>query len=228
MYRILIVEDDKLLAQTLSECFERRLYHISICHEGVLGYKKARNEQYDLLILDWLLPGKTGIDTIKQLRSNEIQTPVLIITTKNNVQDIVTGLRSGSDGYLCKPFNLLEFKTRAESLLKRPPSIKKVVLKSRNLILDTNSYSVYIGKNECNLRKKEYQILKYLLENQGKTITRDQILSNVWPDDKDPYISSVDVHINRLRNKLDEKNKTAFIKTVHGFGYKIITQDPAI
>jgi len=221
MYRLLIIEDDLLLAQTLSECFDRRLYHICICLEGLKGYKKARNDKFDLLIVDWMLPQKSGIDIIKQLRLNDIQTPALIITSKNNIHDIVTALKAGSDGYLCKPFNLLEFKTRVESMLKRPPHLKKIILSHRNIFLDTNSCTTTVSGKPCLLRKKEYQILKYMLENLDTTLTREQIISNVWPDSNEPFIASVDVHINRLRKKLNSNGRNSLIQTVHGIGYKI-------
>ena len=225
MYRLLIIEDNLLLCETLHDCFEPKLYHISISTDGIKGYKTAINDKFDLIIVDWMLPGKSGIEIIKQLRSLSIETPILIITTKNNIQDIVTGLKSGSDGYLCKPFNLLEFKTRVESMLKRPARTRKKVLKAGPIILNTASASVKVNGEKCEVRKKEYMILKYFMENPDIVLTREQILNNVWASNDDPYASSVDVHINRIREKIDKPFGTCYLKTIHGIGYKLTTQD---
>jgi DNA-binding response OmpR family regulator len=221
MYQILIVEDDKILAQTLKDCFERKLYHIDLIFDGENGYKYARKEKYDLLVLDWMLPKKTGVDLLKQLRFNHIDTPCLIISTRNNIQDLVTGLKSGSDGYLCKPFNLLEFKTRVNSLLKRPTATRKDILTLGDIELDTNTVQVKVRANPVHLRRKEFLILKYMMLNQGNTMTREQIMNNVWGPNEEPYIGSIDVHLSRIRKAIDIPFGTKYIKTVSGIGYKI-------
>jgi DNA-binding response OmpR family regulator len=221
MYKILIVEDDRILAQTLKDCFERKLYHIDLIFDGENGYKYARKEKFDLLILDWMLPKKTGIDILKQLRFNHIDTPCLIISTRNNINDIVSGLKCGSDGYLCKPFNLLEFKTRVNSLLKRPTSSRKDIITLGDIDLDINTMQVKVKKTPVHLRKKEFHILKYMMQNMGNTLTREQILNNVWGPTDEPYIASVDVHLSRIRKAIDVPFGTKYIKTVNGIGYKI-------
>lgn len=183
----------------------------------------AKDDHFDLIICDWLLPGKPGTDIVKGLRSLSIETPVLIISSKNNIQDIVTGLKSGSDGYLVKPFNLLEFKTRVESMLKRPPKTKRNVLKAGPIVLNPAKATLRINGKACLVRRKEFMILKYFIENTNMVLTREQILNNVWASNEDPYLSSVDVHINRLREKIDKPFGTHLIRTVHGMGYKLTT-----
>jgi len=221
MYQILIIEDDKLLAETLSDCFEKQLYHISVITDGQVGYKKALGNTFDILVIDWLLPNKNGVDIIKSLRNNHIDTPTLIMSSKNHVNEIVTGLKSGSDGYICKPFNLLEFKTRVLALLLRPSHSRKSYLTYKNISIDLTRMQAFIGHNECNLRKKELLILQFLLEHPDMNITREQILNNVWGFEADPYESSIDVHISRLRGKVDKPFGTHYIKTIHGFGYRL-------
>lgn len=185
----------------------------------------ARDTHFDLLIVDWILPGKSGIDIIKNLRINFIETPALIITTKNNIQDIVKGLKSGSDGYLCKPFNLLEFKTRVDVLLHRPSHTKMKILRTGPITLNTATTKIKVNGIPCPARKKEYQILKYFMENHNIVLTREQILNNVWAQNDDPYASSVDVHISRIRDKIDKPFGTHYLQTVHGIGYKLTTPD---
>lgn len=221
MYRLLIIEDDNLLAETLRDCFESTLYHISISNDGLLGYKLAKTAQFDLIILDWILPNRSGLEIVKSLRSLSIETPILIISTKNNIHDIVTGLKSGGDGYICKPFNLLEFKTRVETMLKRPPKSKMRALKIASISLNPASGNIKISGKRCVMRKKEYLILKYFMENPNIVLTREQILNNVWSSNDDPYLSSVDVHINRIRDKIDKPFGTKYLQTVHGIGYKL-------
>jgi len=222
MYKLLIIEDDSLLLQTLSECFDSRLYHTIVCQNGLEAYKIARNGSFDLIVTDWILPGKSGTDIIKQLRLNNIDTPILIISSKNHVEDIVTGLKTGSDGYLCKPFNLLEFKTRVETMLKRPSHKKLADICYGPISINKNKCKVFVNTIDCKLRKKEFLILKLLLENPEITFSREQIVSNVWNFDSEPYEGSVDVHMSRLRSKIDKPFGTNYIKTVHGFGYKLL------
>jgi DNA-binding response OmpR family regulator len=221
MYKLLIIEDNCDLAQTLADCFDKRLYHITISYEGVEGYKLARKGVFDLLIIDWLLPGKNGTDLVRQLRYDYIETPVLMMSSKNNVTDIVAGLKSGSDGYLCKPFNLLEFKTRVEAMLKRPAASRKRILSIGDIALDTNTMQTTVAGKPYKLRKKETLILKYLLQNIGCTLSREQIVNNIWDPTEEPYIGSIDVHISRLRKAIDKPFATNYIKTIHGIGYRL-------
>jgi len=222
MYKILLVEDDTNLARSVSEFFESQLYQITHIADGESGYKNARSNIYDLIMLDVMLPKKNGLVIANQLRDNHIETPILIISTKNMVDDIVNGFCYGIDGYLTKPFSLRELKARVSALLKRPPRKAQKVLKAGDLILNLENFSVKRAKQNILLRKKEFNILKYLITNQNKVVSKDQIMDNIWAmGDCDCTINNLDVHISSLRSKIDRNFKTKLIQTKHGVGYSL-------
>jgi DNA-binding response OmpR family regulator len=222
MYKILLVEDDTNLAKSVCEFFESQLYQITHIADGEKGYKNARTNIYDLIMLDVMLPKKNGLVIANQLRDNHIETPILMISTKNLVDDIVNGFCYGIDGYLTKPFSLRELKARVSALLKRPPHNAKKVLKAGDLTLNLENYSVRRDKQNILLRKKEFSILKYLVTNQNKVVSKNQIMDNIWAmGDCDCTINNLDVHISSLRSKIDRGFETKLIQTKHGVGYSI-------
>ena len=222
MYKILLVEDDINLARSICDFFENQLYQITHIIEGDKGYKSARTNIYDLLMLDVMLPKKNGLVIANQLRDNHIETPILIISTKNMVDDIVNGFCYGIDGYLTKPFSLRELKARVSALLKRPPQNARRVLKVGDLTMNLENFSVKRENHTILLRKKEFGILKYLVSNQNKVVSKSQIMDNIWTmGDCDCSINNLDVHISSLRSKIDRGFKTKMIQTKHGVGYTI-------
>ena len=222
MYKILLVEDDLNLARSICDFFETQLYQITHISEGDKGYKNARTNIYDLLMLDVMLPKKNGLVIANQLRDNHIETPILIISTKNMVDDIVNGFCYGIDGYLTKPFSLRELKARVKALLKRPPQRANTILKAGDLTLNLDNLSVKRDKQTILLRRKEFGILKYLVNNQNKVVSKDQIMNNIWTmGDCDCTVNNLDVHISSLRAKIDRGFKTKMIQTKHGVGYTI-------
>lgn len=226
MYKILLVEDDTFLAKSVCDFFDSQLYQITHISDGENGYKIARSKEFDLIMLDIMLPGKNGLVIANQLRSNHIETPILMVSTKNMVDDIVNGFCYGIDGYLTKPFSLRELKARVTALLKRPPQPVKMTLKIGDLSMNLDNYEVKRAKKQIVLREKEFRILKFLIENQNKVVSKDQIMDNVWSIGScDCTINNLDVHISSLRSKVDKGFEKKLIKTLHGRGYVIYNKE---
>lgn len=221
MHKILIIEDDPLFSKTVKEIFEPSLYQIFTSSEGTLGYRLARNGQFDLILMDIMLPGITGLRIAELLRSNNIDTPILIVSSKNTLQDIVHGYEYLIDGYVTKPCNLLELKFRVKGLLARPPRTLHSAIKVADLFVDTNKGQVIRGNRTVQLRRKEYDILIYMLKNKDSLISREQIANNLWDMESDPFRGTIDVHLSNLRKKIDHGHKLKIIQTVHGVGYRI-------
>ncbi len=182
------------------------------------GLDLAITEDYDLIILDLLLPGMTGITICKKLRSNNIHTPILMLTARGQLTDKVTGLNSGADDYLTKPFAFEELLARIRALSRRPKHAMGTTLAVGDLSLDTSSFEVRRGGILIQLSSREFSLLEYLMRHPNKILTKDQIISHVWNYDADILPNTVEVYIGYLRNKL---GKPALINTVRGFGYKL-------
>jgi DNA-binding response OmpR family regulator len=217
---ILLVEDEKGVANFIKKGLEEEHYDVELAVDGEEGFSLASKNQYDLLILDIMLPGISGIDLCKKLREMEIQSPVLMLTAKDSVKDKVLGLESGADDYLTKPFSFEEFLARVHALLRRKQD-KLTELRFRELRVDTITHKVFINDTEVALRPKEYALLLYLLKNKGRVVSRTQILANVWGYDFNPNTNFVDVHIKALREKIGRLTPTSFIRSVRGVGYTI-------
>ena len=221
--RILIVEDEHKIANSLKRGLEQEGYAADVAYDGTKGYDLASSEEYDILILDLMLPGMDGVTICKKLRDEKNHTPILMLTAKGALNDKVEGLNSGADDYLVKPFAFEELLARVKALSRRPPDGGGALLIIDNLKLDTISYSVKRGKFEISLSKKEYALLEYLLRNSRKIITKDQIINHVWNYDADILPNTVEVYIGYLRNKIDKAfpKEKSLIHTARGFGYKI-------
>lgn len=222
--RILLVEDEKGVASFLKRGLEEEQYIVDLATDGETGLSLAFANPYDLIILDIMLPGVNGIDICQQVRKKNIQTPVIMLTAKDSVRDKVTGLDSGADDYITKPFSFEEFVARVRALLRRRQD-SLVELRYRNLRIDTMGHKVFCGDREISLRPKEYAILHYLLRNKGRVLSRTQIIENVWGYDFNPNTNIVDVHIKSLREKIGEHTPSDFIRSVRGTGY-MIEADP--
>ena len=221
--RILIVEDEKKIANYLKKGLEQESFAVDVAYDGKYGYDLASIESYDLIILDLMLPGMDGLEICRRLRDNNIHLPVLMLTARGKIEDKVTGLNTGADDYLAKPFAFEELLARIKALTRRPREALPTILKTGNLTLDTNSYEVTRSEKEITLSKKEFSLLSYLLRNKGKVVTKGQIISKVWDFDADVLPNTVEVYIGYLRSKIDKPfgKNNQLIQTVRGFGYKI-------
>lgn len=220
--RILVVEDEHRIARALKEGLEQESYAVDICYDGEEGYNSAQTGEYDLLILDVMLPGMDGFTICNKLRAEAIHTPILILTAKDQNRDIVEGLNSGADDYLAKPFSFEVFLARVRALLRRPQDSVGEVLAAGGLTLDTIKHEVKRAGKFIALSSKEYAILEYLLRNKGRVLSKNNIMTHVWDFDADILPNNVEVFITYLRAKVDKPFKGPnLIQTVRGFGYKI-------
>lgn len=219
--RILVIEDEEALALKIKNILESEKYYVDVAFDGNDGLEKALTEEYDLLILDVLLPGIDGIRILKEFRREEFKAPVLLLTAKNRVKDKVTGLDTGADDYLTKPFALPELLARVRSLLRRTSDLKSAVLTLEDMEVDTSTHEVTRGKHPVSLTAKEYAILEFLLYNKNRVLSRLSIAEHVWGDNFDLFSMTnfVDVHIKNLRKKVDDDRKKKLIQTVRGVGY---------
>ena len=221
--RILIVEDEKKIANYLKKGLEQESFAVDIANDGKYGYDLASSEDYDLIILDLMLPGIDGLEICRRLREHDNHSPILMLTARGKIEEKVTGLNTGADDYLAKPFAFEELLARIKALTRRPREVLPTILETGDLTLDTNSYKITRSEKEIPLSKKEFSLLSYLLRNKGKVVTKGQIISKVWDFDADVLPNTVEVYIGYLRSKIDKPfgESNQLIQTVRGFGYKI-------
>ncbi len=221
--RILIIEDEHKIANSIKKGFEQEYFAVDLAFDGEEGYDLASSEDYDVIILDLMLPKLTGEEICRNLRKENIHTPILMLTAKGELSNRVSGLNSGADDYLVKPFAFEELLARTRALIRRPKSSLGQELKVQDLILNPQTFEVKRGEKEIVLSKKEFALLEYLLRNADKVLTKDQIINHVWDYDADVLPNTVEVYIGYLRNKVDLpfKEKKPLINTVRGFGYRL-------
>ena len=222
--RILVVEDEHKIANSIKKGLEQETYAVDVAYGGEEGFDLASSEEYDVIILDLMLPGLDGLTICKKLRREEnIHTPILILTAKGEVEDKVKGLNSGADDYLPKPFAFSELLARIRALARRPKQVLESSLTVEDLTLNTLTYQVNRSGKNIELSKKEYALLEYLMRHNGKVLSKDQIINNVWDYDSDVLPNTVEVYIGYLRSKIDKpfKNNKSLIHTVRGFGYRL-------
>lgn len=218
--RLLLVEDQHKLASYIKKGLEKHGYTVDCKYDGEGAEKRAMYNEYDLIILDILLPKKDGIEVCKELRKNNINTPILMLTAKGEIEDKVLGLDSGADDYLTKPFSFNELLARIRALLRRPKNKEPEILKGQDILINGAEHTVKKGEQILNLTLKEYAVLEYLIINKNKVINREEILCHCWDFAFDSFSNIVDVYIKRLRKKLDSLNKEKYIQTIRGVGYK--------
>lgn len=221
--RILVVEDEHKIANSIKKGLMQESFAVDVAFTGTEGFDLASTEEYDLIVLDILLPGLDGIDFCKKLRKKNIHTPILILTAKGQIEDKVEGLDAGADDYLTKPFAFEELLARARALIRRPHKSIGTVLMVEDLSLDNISYEVKRKGHQIQLSSKEFALLEYLLRHPNQTLTKEQIIGHVWDYDADVLPNTVEVYIGYLRNKIDKPfpKTPTLIHTVRGFGYKI-------
>jgi DNA-binding response OmpR family regulator len=221
--RVLIIEDEHKIANIIKEGLVEESFAVDICYNGEDGLSTAQSEDYDIIILDRMLPGNVdGLEICKSLREANNHTPILMLTAKDQIRDRINGLNSGADDYLVKPFSFEELLARMRALLRRPHDGLNKVLAAGGLTLDTITKQTQRDGQTIKLSAKEYAILEYLLRNKGKVISKNLILNHVWNFDSDVLPSTIEVFIVYLRAKIDKPfDGPPIIQTIRGFGYKI-------
>lgn len=220
MKKILIIEDEANISDFVKMELEYEGYEAEISEDGKEGLIKALREDYDLIVLDLMLPGISGLEVCRRLKK-EKDIPVIMLSAKDSVMDKVAGLQIGADDYIAKPFAIEELIARIQVIFRRTEKVKSNIIKFKDLSIQLESRTVMKNQEKINLTNKEYELLILLLNNRGKVVTRDTILNEVWGYDYDAGTNVVDVYVSYLRNKLDEKNKEAYIETVRAVGYII-------
>jgi two-component system OmpR family response regulator len=219
--RILIIEDDRDAAAYLSKAFREAGHVADQANDGVTGYDLALEGAYDVAIVDRMLPKMDGLTLVGALREQKNETPVLILSALGQVDDRVKGLRAGGDDYLVKPYSFAELLARLEVLARRRGGREETVYRVADLELDRLSHRVTRGKDEILLQPREFRLLEYLMKHAGQVVTRTMLLENVWDYHFDPQTNVIDVHISRLRSKVDKGFTPPLLHTIRGAGYMI-------
>lgn len=221
--RILVIEDEHKIANSIKKGLEQESYAVDVAYTGNDGYDLAVTEEYDLIVLDRLLPGMDGLDICKKIREKQIHTPILLLTAKGQVSDRVEGLNAGADDYLVKPFAFEELLARIRALGRRPKNNIGAILKIADLTLDTLNFAVKRKEKLIQLSSREFALLEYLMRHPNQLLSKEQIINHVWNYEADILPNTVEVYIGYLRNKIDKpfSEKYQLIHTVRGFGYKL-------
>jgi len=219
--RILLVEDDKKAARVLKKGLEEEGFVVDTASSGDEGEYLASISDYDLILLDWLLPGKAGIELCRDLRARGLSIPILMLTAKDAIADRIAGLNTGADDYLTKPFAFAELLARIRALLRRAETTRPAVLRVGDLALDPVTHRVTRGGVAVSLTTKEYAILEFLMQHAGEVVTRTQLGEHVWEAEHDNLTNLVDVHVSHLRKKIDRGAAAPLIHTVRGRGYRV-------
>lgn len=222
MKKILLVEDESKIANAVARGLKYEGFEVSIASDGEEALILGKDEEFDCIVLDRMLPLKEGVEVCKELRESNIKTPIIMLTAKSGVNDKIEGLDAGADDYLAKPFSLDELLARIRALLRRPNVILNEEIKVGDLILNTTTFEAKRNGKTIILSKKEYDLLEYLMRNANKTISKEKIINHVWDFDSDILPNTVEVYMGYLRNKVDKPFKDKkMLQTVRGFGYKI-------
>ena len=223
--RILVVEDDQKVARFIQSGLQQEGYAVDVLHEGTLAGEQARAVDYDAVVLDLMLPGRSGFEILRDIRARKPTLPVVMLTAKDSLDDRIAGLDSGADDYMVKPFALAELSARLRAVLRRGAP-RENVLRVADLEIDTLTRVVRRGGRRIALTAKEYALLEYLTRNSGRPLTKSLIIEHVWDIHFDSISNVVEVHINSLRNKIDRGFGTPLIHTVRGVGYMLTDAPP--
>jgi DNA-binding response OmpR family regulator len=225
--KILLVEDEAALATMLNKGLKEAGYEVTVAPDGLIGHEMAVKNQFDVMILDIMLPGLNGMQLCKQLRRQQIDTPILMLTALGATENIVAGLDSGADDYLVKPFHFAELEARLRTLLRRKTpgnNGQADVLQLGNLSLNTSTRAASLNGDPVNLTATEYRLLEFMMQNRGRVLSRMELLENVWGIDFNMSTNVVDVYVNYLRKKIDTDPAQKLIHTMIGMGY-ILKED---
>lgn len=233
MRKVLVVDDEPAIATLLEYNLKQANYEVQVVNDGLQAFEAGRTNQYDVILLDLMLPGMDGIDVTKKLRQEKVKTPIIIITAKGDEFDKVLGLEIGADDYITKPFSPREVLARMKAVMRRYEEMaatsdkgeSSAILRLSGVQIDKNRKSVTIEGNDINLTPKEFELLLFLVERKNRVLSREEILSGVWGYDYAGETRMVDIHISHLREKLevDVKNPQ-ILKTVRGFGYQFVVK----
>jgi len=218
--RILIVEDETGIANFVKDGLEEEAFAVDTAADGNSGLRIALTNEYDLILLDWMIPGISGIEVCRQIRKEDILTPIIFLTAKDTVQDTVFGLEAGANDYIKKPFEFEELLARIRVQLRTKEG-EQSILTFKDIKLDLNTHQVFKNSDEIALTQKEFALLEFLIRNKNKVCTRTRIIEHVWDIHFDADTSVIDVYVNFLRKKIDSKDRKSFIQTVRGVGYII-------
>lgn len=219
MAKVLLIEDDRETAEEVLGDLRGRGHDVEWADTGPSGLDLAKRRPWDILITDRLLPGRDGLSVLQELRNEGVRTPALVLSALSSVDDRIRGLRAGGDDYLVKPFAFAELAARIEALLRRPAEAKETLLRVGSLELDLITSSARRGDREIDLLPREYKLLEYLMRRPGQTVTRAMLFQEVWKYNFVPKSNLVDVHIGRLRHKLDGPGEPSLIQNVRGVGF---------
>lgn len=223
--RILVVEDDLVIAEQLTRSLEKEKFAVTTVRDGVVAEKQGLDDAYGLIVLDVMLPGQNGLKVCENLRRRRVSTPILMLTARDSVEDRIRGLQGGADDYLPKPFDVREFLARVHALLRRDKVHKTGLIQVADLEIDTVGKSARRAGKELRLTPREFSLLEALARNEGRTLTRDVILERVW-DNEESLLNTVNFHVASLRKKVDAGFEKKLIQTVHGIGYSLRAAGP--
>jgi two-component system copper resistance phosphate regulon response regulator CusR len=219
--RILVVEDERVAAEVLAKGLREHAYAVDIAGDGATALEQAATNDYDLIVLDILLPGLNGLDVCRRLRRDGLAVPILMLTARGGPDQRVEGLDVGADDYLPKPYHFPELLARVRALLRRGPALTPSVLSFHDLTVDTRARRVERAGAVIPLTAKEYALLEYLLRRQGEVVGRADIAEHVWDDSFDPMSNLIEVYIQRLRRKIDDGQPVKLLHTRRGAGYAL-------
>ncbi|HZQ38768.1 MAG TPA: response regulator transcription factor [Dehalococcoidia bacterium] len=220
--RVLVVEDDRRLVRALRRVLEEERYVVDEAFDGVDGEELAREGEYDVIVLDWMLPGRDGVSVCRNLRRAKIATPILMLTARDTVENRVEGLDSGADDYLVKPFASIELLARLRAIgRRRTEELPDVRLSADDLVMDLVRHEVMRGGKPIELTAREFALLEYFLRHPGQALTRTQILAAVWRYDTEVVSNVVDIYVHYLRDKIDQGHPKKLLHTIRGVGYAL-------
>jgi DNA-binding response OmpR family regulator len=226
--RILVVEDERKVAKALEQGLEAERYEVAVAHTGEDGFYLMSTQAFDLVLLDWMLPGRSGLEILRAMRTRGLKTPVLILTARDAIEDRVQGLDCGADDYLVKPFAFAELLARIRALLRRGKAEPALRLTCDELEIDMVTRAVTRSGQPLDLTAREFDLLEYLLRNQGRVVSREMLAHEIWKETArhTPLDNVIDVHIARLRRKVDDPFAKKLLHTVRGVGFVLREETP--
>ena len=217
--RLLVAEDEPRMANVIARGLRENSYAVDVVEDGDMALYQSSINDYDLIVLDVLLPGRDGFEICRELRRRGLATPILMLTARASIDDRVTGFDAGADDYLTKPFSFRELMARIRALLRRDSQLQPEVFEIEDLIINSANHHVSRANREIQLTAKEYALLEHLARHGGRLVSRAEIAAHVWDDSFDPFSNTIEVYINRLRKKIDENHSVKLLHTRRGEGY---------